>query len=176
MGTAEKQQLMLTYLGNRKNYTFVESGTFKGETVEAMSPHFSEVISVELMENLFLDARERFRDASNVRIIHGDSAQVFSSLLDTIHGPVMYWLDGHYSGKGTALAADTQCPILGELEAIIKRANPDDIILIDDARLFGWRSGYPSLKKLRVIVPRLPGHKLTVDGDIIVISPTGWSY
>ena len=72
---------------------------------------------------------------------------MFSKLLDSIHGeilpkilaklnkaPVTFWLDAHCSFGNTA-GIDDQCPLIDELNIILKR-NQDDIILIDDARLF----------------------------------------
>jgi hypothetical protein len=123
------------------------------------------------MDSLYWDAVERFRETGNVRILRGDSGEILPDVLATIEGPVIYWLDGHYSGKGTALAGNTQCPIIAELDAIIKRGNAEDIILIDDARLFGWRDGYPRIQTLKKITSPLRTHSLRIVEDIIAIAP-----
>ena len=48
--------------------------------------------------------------------------------------------------------------------------NCGDVILIDDARLFGWRSDYPRLTKIRQFVKtHLPDYKVSVESDLIRI-------
>nr|VFK13685.1 MAG: hypothetical protein BECKLPF1236A_GA0070988_100932 [Candidatus Kentron sp. LPFa]VFK29804.1 MAG: hypothetical protein BECKLPF1236C_GA0070990_1009510 [Candidatus Kentron sp. LPFa] len=48
--------------------------------------------------------------------------------------PAVFWLDARYSVGSTA-GADDQCPLIGELEAIVARPY-GDFVLIDDVRLF----------------------------------------
>ncbi len=48
--------------------------------------------------------------------------------------PTLWFLDGHWSGGPTAGEQD-ECPVMAELDAL-RGAHPDDVILIDDARLF----------------------------------------
>ena len=57
--------------------------------------------------------------------------------------------------QGLAQQKDLRTTQLGmRLMQIISRNNPSDVILVDDARLFGRRSSYPALaeisKKLKV--------------------------
>lgn len=163
-----------TYTDEAHSLTFVESGTFRGDTVAAMLPFFRKLVSIELFEELYLAATRRFEANGNVSILNGDSGKILASVISEIEGPIIYWLDGHYSGAGTALAKDTQCPIIAELNAIIARGNSADVILIDDARLFGWRSGYPIKQAVRKIVSKeLPAHAFMIRQDIIVIYPKG---
>ena len=66
---------------------------------------------------------------------HGCSRKVLPNILSKLNEtPVTFWLDAHCSFGHTA-GIDDQCPLLDELNIILKR-NQDDIILIDDARLF----------------------------------------
>ena len=167
-----KREVILSYTNNQQDLVFVESGTFRGDTVAAMRPFFRELVSIELFAELYLAAYNRFEGDEKVKIVHGDSGEVLPLVVNHIEGPIIYWLDGHYSGAGTASSKDTECPIIAELDAIIGRGNPKDVILIDDARLFGWRPGYPGKRILKEIVSKqLPAHALAVVEDIIVIHP-----
>lgn len=49
--------------------------------------------------------------------------------------PTLFYLDGHWSSGVTGRGA-SDCPIIPELDAIFARGNHDDVVLIDDARLF----------------------------------------
>lgn len=172
MTNSQKHEVIKSYTDEAHSLTFVESGTFRGDTVAAMLPFFRNLVSIELFEELYLAASKRFEGNPNVSILNGDSGKVLASVINEIDGPIVYWLDGHYSGSGTALAKDTQCPIIAELNAIIARGNPADVILIDDARLFGWRSGYPSKQTVKGIVSnKFPSHEFMIRQDIIVIHP-----
>jgi hypothetical protein len=41
---------------------FIETGTFRGDTINALKDHFDEIISIELNEPLFLNTAQRFKD------------------------------------------------------------------------------------------------------------------
>jgi|GEM_PF-3472625 len=72
----------------------------------------------------------------------GDSREVLPSIVkDLKDHNVVYWLDGHWSGSETA-GKENECPLLDELSCLSKRT--EDIILIDDARLFISPPPYPS--------------------------------
>jgi hypothetical protein len=86
-------------------------------------------------------------------------------------GPTTFWLDGHYSGGVTA-GQKTDPPIVQELAIIAARKDPADVILIDDARLFGWRRGYPRISRVKAAAQGFwPDHQFSVESDIICIVP-----
>jgi hypothetical protein len=90
--------------------------------------------------------------------------------LRLMDGPVLYWLDAHYS-KGITARGDEEAPILVELATIAARHQPGDLILIDDARLFGLHPGYPTLGKIRKVMERAwPGTTVHVESDAICIA------
>jgi len=172
MTNAQKHEVMRSYAHRHPKVAFVESGTLRGDTVAAMRPHFDQLISIELFDELFFAAKKRFEADDGIAIIKGDSGKLLPEILRDISIPTVYWLDGHFSGEGTALASDTPCPILAELEAIAEHGNRDDVILIDDARLFGWRLGYPKKSTLSSLVKsHFPHHKMQILQDIIAILP-----
>jgi hypothetical protein len=168
----EKRALIRALAKLRPGAVLVETGTFRGDTVEALRNDFPKLITIELFEPLHAAAREKFRDDPRIEPLLGSSEALLPSVIRDIASPIVYWLDGHYSGPGTARG--NICPVLGELEAIFARNNPDDIILIDDARLFGWRAGYPSKKTLRSrVAASRPGAAMQLVKDIIVIIRAG---
>lgn len=137
-----------------RNATWVETGTYKGDTSALLSQTAKKVYTIEPAEQLFLEAKERFRNTQNVEVINGLSEQVFPSLLPTLSGPVNFWLDGHYS-TGITFQGPKDCPLIEELDSIEKNLNnfSQVVILIDDVRYcvnpeIHQFSGYPKLDTL----------------------------
>lgn len=147
--------------------TFVETGSYLGDTIEVSRQQFEKVLSVELSEQLYSFCSWRFRKDSNVSLFLGDSSQVLPQMLDLIDGRALFWLDGHYSGGSTALGKYV-CPLIFELAAIAKHKRNDHIILIDDARLFGVDPGYPTLQEAQASLLLInSNYQISVVDDII---------
>jgi len=150
----------------------IETGTFEGDMIEAQRERYKRLITIEKDGQLFAAAARRFAPFPQVTVLNGDSADELPKALKLCEGAIVFWLDAHYSGGVTA-GAGTDAPILKELGFIADRRNPGDVILIDDARLFGWERGYPRLSRIRQFAQeRLPQHEFRVDTDIICIVPT----
>ncbi|WP_156481340.1 hypothetical protein [Herbaspirillum rubrisubalbicans] len=162
--------------------TFVETGTYLGETTAAMRELFRRVVSIELSSTLYQNAVKRFAEDDGVHLLQGDSALMLDDALDLTGGSgAMVWLDAHWSGGSTA-RAEENTPIMNELEVIRRRGRGDDIILIDDIRYFidlpaGFEThesngGYPSLRKLLELLRALPGnYQPYMAGDIMIAMP-----
>jgi hypothetical protein len=149
--------------------TFVETGTFRGDTIEAVRSTFRAVWSIELSHNLAAAARRRFAASPNVQIVEGDSGAILPGLLAHLDGPVLFWLDGHWCGGETA-KGEIETPLLAELRAVLARHDAD-VILIDDARLLG-RGDYPSVQTVAVLVrAALPARTIAITHDIARITP-----
>jgi len=149
--------------------TFIETGTYLGDTLAAVADAFEALHSIELSPQLYQDAKRRFRDRPKIHLHQGNSGDVLPHLLKSLDEPCLFWLDGHASGSDTA-QPDELTPILRELTAIAAHPNKQHCILIDDAREFGRGKGYPSLKRVRAIVAGVyPGWE--VAEDIIRITP-----
>lgn len=121
----------------------VETGTYRGSTVERTLDRFRVVHTIELSEDWYRYNVDKFRDVKQGLVLHlGDSAEVLERLLPGIDEPVLCFLDAHYSGEAepypTAFGRD-ETPLLRELSAISRNRPPGagDVIIIDDARLFG---------------------------------------
>lgn len=152
--------------------TLVESGTFHGETVAFARKWFRKVISIELLPQLYEMNRRRFRSATNVRLFGGDSGNVLPEAIREIDGRALFWLDGHYSGPGTARAENSECPVVAELAAIRASGRFDDCILIDDARLFGVNPDYPKIDEVTKILRGInSNYEIRVEEDCIHALP-----
>lgn len=143
----EKIHVITLYARARTPAVFVESGTLRGDTLAAVRDEFAFLRSIELDHSLYQKAAERFKGDDKILIYQGDSGTVLKDVLATIGAPIIFWLDGHYSGSGTAKGTQ-DCPIWNELGAIISRGNERDIVLVDDARLYGRRLSYPQLSSI----------------------------
>ena len=151
----------------------VETGTYKGDMVEAMKGSFRKVYSIELADHFHQAAVERFRKDANVSILHGDSGKVIKDLVGKLDEPTLFWLDGHYS-KGNTARGDKDTPVMEELAHIFAVPGLRCVILIDDARCFVGDSEqeYPTVEEVRAFVAaHRPDWKLDIADDCIRITP-----
>ena len=127
--------------------TLIETGTYMGATVAACVGHFERIYTIELDQPLYEAARNLFAGEPTVTVIHGDSCTELSRLASEVAGPVVFWLDAHYSYGETAKGPHDP-PLPWELRAILDRGERD-VILIDDARHMGVLPDYPSVDEIR---------------------------
>ncbi len=169
----EKQEVLKRYAKQYGLRTFVETGTYRGDMVEAMKNTFTRIYSIELGEDLYRRARKRFRRHKHIEIIHGDSGKVFKKLIPNLITPTLFWLDGHYSGSVTA-KGEKDSPIYEELSHIFNNPEVGHVVVIDDARCFSSPDcqDYPSLSELKeFVLSARPDVCITVDNDSIRILP-----
>jgi len=115
---------------------FVETGTFRGDTVELVKDHFREIHTVELSPEYYEAARSRFGARANIDLVQGDSAEVLAVWASGLHDKsVLYFLDAHWCVADNTAGETSQCPLLNEIRSIGK-LNAESLIVIDDARLF----------------------------------------
>jgi hypothetical protein len=122
---------------------YIETGTYHGDGIQRVIDLYDRIHSIELSEKYALETAKKFLQDSKVTIYHGNSKEVLPLLLETIPEPVTIFLDGHYSGGDTAIGDEivdgfSSAPLLQELEIIMNRPY-DDIVIIDDVRMFGFR-------------------------------------
>jgi hypothetical protein len=166
-----KQRCVLQY-GRRFNLrVLVETGTFRGDMVRALRSAFREIYTIELGQELYAEAQRVFAPFPHIHVLPGDSTKVLRDVLSRIEEPCLFWLDAHYSGKGTAWA-DHETPVWGELDCIFSHAVKGHVILIDDARCFDGKNDYPPLAEIKAYVnERRPDQMCEVHNDIIRIYP-----
>ena len=162
---------------------FVETGTFKGDTVSQVINLFEEIHTVELSQEYFLLASKRFQHQNSVKLYHDASERLLQTLCPTLHDrAVLYWLDAHWCVANATAGEGSQCPLLEELAAI-QLLNPESVILIDDARLFLCTPPKPHTVDqwptfdaiLRKLFSLSSAHEVMVINDVIAYYPTSLS-
>lgn len=149
--------------------TFIETGTFRGDTIWMFRKRFRKIVTIEVQDDLAALARQRFRKHPHVSVIHGDSASVLADVCKDIDGPCLVYLDGHYSAGFTG-SGEKECPITEELQALFSHLKHPFRILIDDARLFGSDPSYPSRDNIEDFIRRQPGGwHVRIENDAFVI-------
>ena len=141
-----KQQALRELAANHHINTLIETGTYLGDMVYAMQPHFKEIYSIELSDFYHHKAKRRFSGEKNIHLVLGDSAEKLNELVQKLNEPALFWLDGHYSGGKTALGTK-ECPVYEELASIFQSPLAH-VIVIDDARLFIGKNDYPTIEEL----------------------------
>lgn len=160
---------------------FIETGTMKGDTVALVRPYFARTVSIELSDDYYQAALERFRGDPDVILLKGDSAALIEGpAREADAAPAMFWLDAHWcrDDEEKTEGAGSQCPLLGEIRAI-GRIHPESVLLVDDARLFlctpGRPHDYGQWPDFHDIVTALlalsPVHRVMVVNDVIVFYP-----
>jgi hypothetical protein len=155
--------------------TFVETGTFRGDSAAWAAQHFEQVYTIEAHAPLWEAAQNRYSSLSNITFIHGSSPERLRILLPKLDN-ALFWLDAHWCGK--TAGEDDECPLLAELEAIRERKIANPVILIDDARLFlsppppphKWRQ-WPHISALISALNQFGNPYVIIKDDAIVAVP-----
>ena len=158
---------------------FVETGTFEGDAVALVLNEFREIHTVELSEEYYAMAVERFSSRDTVTVHHDDSAHALAVLRSRLEREsVFYWLDAHWCVADDTAGKHSECPLLAELEAI-GTLNSRSVVMIDDARLFLCTPPKPHetehWPRFQEVIRRLsslsPDHEIMVINDVIVFFP-----
>lgn len=165
-----KQRVLRQYARDHGLRVLVETGTYLGDMVHAMKPHFDRVYSIELSDELHEQARRRFAGDDHVTLLRGDSGVVIRQIVAQLRQPALFWLDGHYSGGNTASGA-RGTPVLEELGHILDAPDLGHVVVIDDARLFGTDPAYPTILALEAFVLARRRCIVTVADDSIRVVP-----
>ena len=137
-----KHAILLDFAKTYNLRTFVETGTHQCWTLEAVYKQFDRSYSIELGDDYYNAAVEKFKGIDNVTLIHGDSAVELKKLLERLPRiPTLFYLDAHFSGGGTV--GQNQLPLQSELRAIFQ-SGFDGIIVIDDCVPY-WQDGIPEV-------------------------------
>lgn len=151
---------------------FVETGTLVGKTAKWAAEHFKQVYTIECSYKFYILALAKLENTSNVQLIYGFSQDVLASVLTNITKPALFWLDAHWSRDlGYNNFQKVLCPVLDEIEAIAQ-SDSGHVILVDDMRLFGEQSGWPSKDDVKRALERLD-KTVTYSTDVFVAVPNG---
>lgn len=164
------RRAQLLGLGNTiQAKNFIETGTYRGDTTYAMARHFESLYSIEIQPTLAKIARKRFSNQPHIKILEGDSGIILKSLMMTLRGPSLIYLDGHDSGGITGKGSNA-CPVEDELISLFEVCKDDLMVVIDDARLFGTDPDYPTIDRITALVADMkPLAQITIELDTIVI-------
>jgi hypothetical protein len=114
--------------------TFIETGTYLGDTAGWASEHFEKVVTIEGLPDFHRQAKERHSHRKNIHFILGDSRVALAEALTWASDePALFWLDAHWMGN--SFGESDECPLLNEI-ALIHQHSGEHFILIDDARMF----------------------------------------
>lgn len=166
-----KEKIVIGYGKRFGAKILVETGTYMGEMIEAGVKYFQQIISIELDKSLASQAQAKFSNRKNISVLQGDSTDLLLDIVKNLSGKTIFWLDAHYSGGITAKGKE-HTPILSEIKTISSFPQENTVLLIDDARCFIGKNGYPVLSDFKEYVMGLfPNHTFEVSNDIMRIYP-----
>ena len=169
---AVKMRILKSWLPDAPGMTFIETGSFRGDTVLALRHVFERVISIEIDPALHEIAKSRAAGARNIDLVLGDCVVELPKILSSLPGRAAFWLDGHWSG-GVTGRGDTDDPILMSLNQIRSHPNKNHALFIDDARTFQGGSSAPDLIEVLSTIRAINAdYIIRVQNDIIVAVPS----
>ncbi len=163
-----KHKIIKMYAKKYSINILIETGTYLGNTIEALRKKFKEIYSIELSKALYLKAKQKFINYKQINIILGDSSEKLPKILSNIDSPCLFWLDAHYSGGNTS-KTNVETPIIMELLCILNHPNKNHVILIDDAHDFIGKNDYPTIPELKEMINQYEEKVLIFKEDIIRI-------
>lgn len=167
-----KRAFLRRYARAQNLRVFVETGTLYGDTLVALRGGFDRLHSIELSDELYAAAAARFANDQGITVWHGDSGDVLPLVLAQVNAPALFWLDGHYSGRGTARGQE-DTPVRRELEHIARHPLRErHHIIIDDIRHFSGANGYPEVGALKELAMRLGFRSAQEADDFLIIRGT----
>ena len=168
---AVKQRVIHTIQNKYNISVLVETGTFQGDMLEAQKRSFKELYSIELSNELHFKAKKRFQYDRKITLVLGDSSVQLKKIAQELVSQSIFWLDGHYSGDGTAMGA-LECPVYAELDGVFSSKIKNHILLVDDERCFTGANSYPTKEELLEYVHKYnSNYTLKVIDDVIVLEP-----
>jgi hypothetical protein len=113
----------------------VETGTYQGQTPKRLSCYFGKIYTIEADPLHFEQIANVLPE--NVCSLFGESQIILRQLVPMIQHPCVFYLDAHWWDNGNITSAELKgkTALLDELDVVGPRLF-DDLIIIDDSRLF----------------------------------------
>jgi hypothetical protein len=162
------KSLLAAMIGLKNNKKiFIETGTYIGQSTYNIQNLFSKLYTCEASKDLYKAAKNLFllTKSKNIKIYLNDSRNFLKSLKKTIANNSVFFLDAHYS-TGITSKEYGRCPLLDELQIIIKKTSKP-IVVVDDIRTMNGKNGYPNLNEILNILPNNAKIKIIYDQMII---------
>ena len=167
----------------RELKTFIETGTHVGQSAAWAARQFRYVYTIELMQEYTDRARAKNLGLRNITYLVGDSRSQLPVALSMMEGPGLFWLDAHWSPDLQWKRNDLiQCPLLDELRIIMDDPR-DNVVMIDDARLFspsaelprGYRAAdWPRFRDIEDLMES--EYTVALHGDCLVCARMDYAY
>jgi len=150
---------------------FLETGTLMGITTERSAAIFPNVLTFEIDRDFFNTAKNRLASLSNVQMYFGNSATLLDTVIPTLSGKALFWLDAH---------GPTVTVVIDELQCIKKHMVSNSIIMVDDIRIFQPATktphpelgNYPSVQEVIILLKEInPSYEIVIYGDILMAYP-----
>lgn len=162
--------------------TLVETGCFRGDGIAAaLEVGFERVYSCDICAEFVERCRSRFAGGESVTVYELDSIAFLNTVLPTLSGSTLFWLDAHFPhvfGLEALEGSVGRFPLATELDSIsrLKRDVHLDVIVADDLRVIAdpanprWREGelpeeliVRSLSIAELVRPFLQSHRFELD-------------
>ena len=117
---------------------FVETGTYKGDTSIMASAHFDKVFTMEIMETLYSESKERAKKEGiqNISFYLGDSLNSLTEIMPNIKDGAVFFIDAHQSGPDTGNNQKQRVPLYEELDIILSYELGPCVFIFDDVRFW----------------------------------------
>eukprot|EP00741_Cyanophora_paradoxa_P011401 tig00020556_g11012.t1 len=176
----QKLQVLRDYAKKHGLKTFLEVGTYQGETLFGMMQSMDDLHSIELSPYYYQSAATLFANVRKVRLYQGDSASILPSVLAQLRQPALFWLDAHYTTAEKAVRGAGEAPVILDLLSIFEWPYAQQsVVVIDDAHLFvgydacstaAGSQCFPSVRDIAELVcAHYPELSLQVENDAIRI-------
>lgn len=147
---------------------FVETGTFKGQTILNINSYFKELHSVDISEKAYNYAKERCEHLNNVHFYNEDSPNFLKKIIQ-INESIWFFLDAHYFNYPDKkfqylISNKNEMPLIEELKTL-KNRQFDDLIIIDD---YKWIIREKNIK-IKNILNAFEATKYTILNDRILL-------
>lgn len=156
--------------------TFIETGTFVGDSAVWASGIFESVYTIEAAKKYFSKAKQRLSNFKNVNVRNGKSSDLLPECISSSAPKKLFWLDVHYMGS-SSFDEDFECPVIEEIQSI--PVDSDSWILIDDARYFisqnlpflRNQTQWPNIGEIIYELSKVQKNRLVFIFQDVIISP-----
>jgi hypothetical protein len=143
-GSLDEEEIKFIKLRYPFISTFIEAGTYHGDTTKLASVYFDRIHTIEIHPGLFSEAKKILSNYKNVVCHQGKSIDHLKKICNDNKGEsnekIFFFLDAHLSGSDTYCdeVKTEEVPLLEELKYLssLGQKLKNSVICIDDVRLW----------------------------------------